>query len=558
MGSNRAENRAESRAGTRGARTALGIGAAVLLLAAVVGGWAFVRADGTEDPPLVVGTTVVPTSTDPGAAYDAGSAMLAGNLYQSLLTFVPGQDAPVPDAAESCAFDAGRLLVYRCVLRSDLTFSDGRAVTPADVKFSFDRVLAMAERERREAGDPSIPEGRRFDYQGPAGLLATLREVRVAGQEIVFRLNRPDAGFPFVVAGSAGAIVDRHSYPELEPRENGRVLGSGPFLLSRWTGDSAELVPNASYRGAARVPEGPVTVRYFEQDAGGTTGERLLAQAWQAGEIDVNDGRMPPEVMAGLSAGDPSHRAYEATGGGIRVLAFNTREGAPFHRAAARRAAAALLDREALTRRVQHDTVEPLYSLIPTGFAGHGTPYYDRYAGADTGALREELEEAGVDLPLPFRLAYSRGPANHEEARLIEEQLEAGGIFAVETEYHPWAEFVSGLYAAEPYDAYLVGWQPDFPDPATFTDQLLGPADGLNTGFRDAAIDELIAETQAEPDRARAAGAFRAAHERAAGSAPVIPLWQERVTILSGTDVAGIQLLPSSSGVWRLWELRRI
>ncbi|WP_159029781.1 ABC transporter substrate-binding protein [Streptomyces marincola] len=540
------------------AKGAIGIGLALVLAIGAIGGWMFFRSDGDEQEPIVVGSTATPSMLDPGGAFDAGASALMSNLYQSLLTYEPGQEQPVPDAAESCAFTDNQLTVYRCELREGLTFSNGREIAPEDVKFSFDRILAMADRAEREDADDSIPEDEKFAFAGPISLLATLDTVRVDGQDIIFELNKPDATFPFIVASTAGAIVDRENYEELEPRTDGKVDGSGPYVLTDFEPDQyAELAPNPDYDGVAEVSEYPIRVEYFTETEEASA-EEMLARAWENGEIDVNDGKMPPEVMAELSQTARDYRFTESTGASIRALGFNTREDAPMHDQALRQAAAAVLDREAITRRVQENTVEALYSLIPVGFTGHSTPYYDRYINASPDALREELEAAGHELPVRFDLAYSRGAANHAEAELIERQLEADGLFEVEITHYPWSEFVPTIYGPQPYDAYIIGWRADYPDPATFADQLVGPGDGLNTGYTSDTIGELINQTQAEPDRARAAEVFRDIDDRASEAASIVPIWQDKRITLSAPDIAGIQHLGSNSGVWRLWELHRI
>ncbi|WP_049576336.1 ABC transporter substrate-binding protein [Streptomyces sp. SBT349] len=541
------------------ARGAIGIGLAVVLVVGAIGGWMFFQSDDGEKEPIVVGSSSTPSMIDPGGAYDAGAAMLVSNLYQSLLTYAPGLERPVPDAAEQCDFADGQLTVFRCTLRDDLTFSSGRTVTPADVKFSYDRILAMAERAEREKADESIPEDEKFSFAGPASLLASLEAVRIDGQDIIFELNQPDATFPFIVAGSAGAIVDSESYEESEPRDDGEAVGSGPYVLTDYEPyEYAALEPNPDYQGANQSAEFPITIRYFTEGEDGTPAEELLAEAWENGEIDVNDGKMPPQIMADFDSSDLDYRVTESTGASIRVLGFNTREGAPMADAALRQAAAAMLDREAITRHVHRNTVESLYSLIPVGFTGHGTPYYDRYRDSDAEELRQELENAGYELPVPFALGYSRGAANHEEARVVEQQLEADGLFEVEITYYDWAEFVPTLYGNDPYDAYLVSWVADYPDPAAFTDVLLGPGDGLNTGFSSDDINGRIATTRQEPDRGRASEEFRIIHERATESAPIIPIFQDKAITISGQDITGIQHLASNGGVWRLWELRRV
>ncbi|MGP3966925.1 ABC transporter substrate-binding protein [Streptomyces sp. 6N223] len=538
-----------------------GIGLAVALVVGAIGGWMmFGSGDGDEEP-IVVGTTTTPTTADPAGTYDAGGWALVNNLFQSLLTFPPGEQVPVPDAAERCDFDDDRLTVYRCTLRSGLTFNNGDPVTPEDVQFSYDRILAMAQRAEAEAADDSLPEEEKFSYAGPAPLLSGLEEVRVDGQDIVFELARPNATFPFVVASAAGAIVDRDSYERTEPRTDGRVVGSGPFVMTSFDPEGiTELEPNPDYEGAAPAPEQPVTIRYFS-DAGDGTANEALARAWEAGEIDVNAGSMGPDAMAEVLAGKThGDQTYESTGADIRVMAFNTDEGRGMSNPVARRVAASLLDREQITHHVFHDTVEALYSLVPAGFPGHGTPYFDAYAGnAEAGpdALRQELLDAGLPVPVPFELAFARGAASGEEARLIEEQLEADGLFEVELRDYEWSELLRVTYSSRDFDAYIIGWVPDFPDPATFTD-LLGPADGLATGFGDPEIDDLLGQSQAEPDRGLASEFFKTINELAAAEAPIIPLWQSKTITIADLTIGGVERLSDGSGMWRLWELYRI
>ncbi|GAA1906425.1 ABC transporter substrate-binding protein [Streptomyces sodiiphilus] len=536
-----------------GAKGAIVIGLAVVLVVGVIGGWILLRSNGNNKEPIVVGTTTTPTMLDPGGAYDAGAWAVMSNLYQSLLTFSPGQEEPVPDAAEGCEFTDHELTVYRCTLRENLTFSNGVRITPEDVKFSVDRIKAMSDRAAEEAADDSIPADEKFTYAGPASLLSTLEATRVNGQDIIFELNEPDATFPYVLAGSTGAIVDSRSYEELEPRNDGTVMGSGPYVLTAFEhNEYAELRPNPQYKGVFGVPQNSITIRYFVE-------EDDLLKAWENDELDVVDGKMPPSYLAGINPSNPEFRVSETIGSAIRVMAFNTDEGMPMSSKAARQAAASSLDRNAITRHVHAHTVEPLYSLIPVGFTGHGTPFYDNYRDPDPDELRTRMENAGLQVPVKFHLAYSRGAATHEEAELIKQQLEADGLFEVDVKYYDWSEeFIPGVFGAREFDAFLVGWRPDYPDPATYTDNILGPGDGLSTGFSSKAIDELISSTRQESDRGRAATDYRALHELSSDNPPIIPIWQEKRFHLSTNDITGIQYLSDNSAVWRLWELRRI
>ncbi|MGW7369247.1 ABC transporter substrate-binding protein [Streptomyces sp. NPDC054841] len=504
----------------------------LVLLAAGLGAWKLLPSDDLRET-VTVGTTDAVTSLDPAGAYDAGSWALYSNLFQSLLTFTPGSATPVPDAAESCAFTGLNLQTYRCELRSDLTFASGRKVTAEDVKYSFDRMLRI-----------------KADV-GPQSLFTTLKSVTAEGRTVIFNLGSRDATFPQKVATGAGSIVDRSAYPADSLRKGSAVDGSGPYVLKGYRpGVSATLEPNPAYKGAVTKRGGPVVIRYFEAS-------EQLATAWKDKSVDVTHRQLPPSVIAGLGSSKEEVRIDEADSSEIRNLVFNVREGAPFAKQPVRQAVAAVIDRTALATAVYQATVEPLYSLIPQGISGHNTSYFDVNPKTDPKGAEKLLEEAGVRIPVRFTLAHRQDSAAAKEAAELRRQLESTGLFKVKVTDAEWQTFQKG-YAAGDYDAYTLGWLPDFPDPDNFVQPLVGRDSSLHTGYRSTRVDRLIQSTQQYSDRARAANDFRSIQKAVAEDAPLVPLWQKKDYVLSTEDITGSQYLSDGTGIWRLWELGRL
>lgn len=382
----------------------------VIVLAAGVGGWQLLPSDGDRPRAITVGTTDDVSGLDPAGSYDAGSWSLYSNLYQSLLTFEPRSAVPVPDAASSCRFVGENLRTYQCELRTGLTFSNGRALTAQDVKYSFDRMRTV------DVGDASSPKS----------LFESLASVETAGNRITFKLRTGDATFPFKVATGAGAIVDRSEYSAKQLRTGDTVVASGPYVLKDYkAGVSARLEPNPSYKGAVKAAGTPVEIRYYKE------AEQLDA-AWKAKEVDVTHRQMPPKVLAELGPGDREVRINESEGSEIRNLVFNLRDSSPMSSRSVRQAAAWLIDRNKIASEVYHGTVEPLYSLIPQGVTGHSTPYFDAYPNPDQARAEQLLRNAGLVPPVKITLGYSLGGATRPEAAELREQLQAGGLFEVE------------------------------------------------------------------------------------------------------------------------------
>ncbi|MDT9683236.1 ABC transporter substrate-binding protein [Streptomyces sp. TRM76323] len=504
----------------------------VLLVAAGVGAWQLLPTDEGKNRPISVGTTDDVSSLDPAGAYDAGSWAVYGNVYQSLLTFEPGSTNPVPDAADTCGFTGTSLTTYTCTLREGLVFSNGREVTARDVEYSFDRMLGIAA------------------DVGPAALFPTLESVTARGREVVFELSARDATFPLKLATGAGAIVDSTRYPEDRLREDTAVDGSGPYVLAEYQpGVRALLEPNPHYRGAMARPGTPVEVRYFAE------GEQLAA-AWRSGDIDVTHRQLPPQMISTFDPSEEGVQMTEATTAEIRSVVFDVREDSPMAEKAVRRAVATLIDRHRIADGPHHSTVEPLYSLIPRGFVGHSTPFFDLYPDGDRAVeqARKLLRDAGVDTPVSFTYAHRAGETWAAEAVELRRQLETSGLFRVKIVSAEWKEFQKG-YANGAYDAYGLGWLPDFPDSDSFTQPLVGRDNALQNAYADSRVDRLIAATQQYGDRSRAVDDFKEIQARVAEDVPLVPLWQKKDYVLSSPDVTGSQYLSDGTGIWRLWRL---
>ncbi|MFI5962759.1 ABC transporter substrate-binding protein [Streptomyces asoensis] len=502
----------------------------LVLAVAGVGGWQLLPSQDSGGGTIDVGTTDTVTSLDPAGAYDAGSWALFSNVFQSLLTYVPGGAAPVPDAARSCSFAKDGLTTYICELRDDLTFAGGAKVTAEDVKYSFDRVKKI-----------------NADV-GPASLFSTLKSVDARNLTVTFHLSSPDATFPFKVATGAGSIVDHTRYPADGLRAGSRVDGTGPYELTAYVrGKKAQLTPNSRYRGAVSTGS-RVELRYYPDPA-------ALEKAWKAEDIQAATRQLPPAALAALDTSDPGRRVYEAEGSETRNLYFDTRPGSPLHDTDVRRALAWLVDREQLASSVYDGTVEPLYSLVPTGITGHTTSFFDSYPQRDTAKARKLLKSAGVTLPVKFTYGYGLGSgAAAAEARELKRQLEASGLFRVDVKGYEWTDFQK-RWATGKLDAYAVGWVADYPDPDTFAGPLVGTDSTMNTGYSSKTVDGYIAGSRQLADRSRVADDFRKLQQVIAEDVPVVPLWQRKEYVVTGADIGGGQFLADGTGVFRLWKL---
>lgn len=530
-------------------RKTLVLSAVVGLLAPVLAACGGTDSGDSGGKAIVVGTTdsfvsdkKAPAPFDPAYAYsyDAGAWNILRPTLQSLLRIPRGGGLPVPDAASGCRFTDTESESYRCKLRSGLKFSNGDAVTAADVKFSLDRVTRIN------------------DSNGPAGLLDNIDTIEpVSDHELVFHLKTPDATFPYKLATPAAGIVQKGIYPSDRLRKGFIADGSGPYTLKAVVkgGRLRKVVftRNPRYKGPLKLQNDKVEIRLFGDAA-------AMGAALKSGGIDMMTRSMSPEQIKKLSTGStPGINFVESPGLAIRYLAFNTDDPSVKNKAV-RQAMAALVDRGQLVSEVYGATAEPLYSLIPSSMTGHTNSFFDKYGNPSKTEAAKILHDAGITRKVRLTLHYTTdhyGPGTAKEFALLKQQLNASGLFDVTTQGTPWAQYRPAQKSRD-YAVYGLGWFPDFPDSDDFVAPFLDKGNYLNTPYVNKLIrTKYIPESRRAADRAAAAGTFERIQDVVADDVPVLPLWQDKEYVAARDDLTGAEWALSSLSALQIWELGR-
>ncbi|MDQ0767242.1 ABC transporter substrate-binding protein [Streptomyces canus] len=509
--------------------------AAVVSISLVAGCGVFSSSAGGGGP-IVVGTTSAPSTLDPAESWD-GSWELFRNVYQTLLAYPNGATTPQPDAAKTCAFTDSGKRTYRCELRPGLKFTGGDTLDARAVKYSIDRI--------RTINAPG----------GPAGLLGSLDRVQVLGdREVVFRLNKADATFPFVLATPAMSIVDPDDYPARSLRRDESVHGSGPYTLKSYEeGKQAELVRNDNYQGFADRQNDAVTIRYFDDSA-------TMVEALRSGAIDVTyRGLAASDIVALQSWNSTDLQLIDGVGADINYLVFNPKDpwaGIP----AVRRAVAQVVDRPAIAFNVYQGTVDALYSMVPAGLTGHTASYFDVYGDPSTSKARQILADAGITQRVPLTFWYTTdryGSETVKEFRELKRQLDGSGLFTITLKSRPWKTYVVGYQRGE-YPVFGRGWFPDFPDADNFIAPFVGDHNTLGTPYPSPVITgKLLPEARAENDRGEVVEDFEKAQQILVNDARLIPLWQGRQYIAASDDISGGEQALDPSTIMMMWKLHR-
>lgn len=485
-----------------------------------------------------VGTTDSVSALDPAGSFDAGSRAVQAQVFPNLVALDVDGLAVVPDLAATAAFTSATQ--YTVTLPPRLTWANGDELTSSDVKFSFDRQLAIA------------------DADGPSSLLGNLASVDTPDDTtVVFTLRSDnDQSFPAVLASAAGAIVDEEVFRADAVTDDGDIVDAdafgGPFAITDIAADGAiTLSPNANHRGLIDAPAaGSVVLAPYASSSD-------LASDVADGKVDVAMGTIA-DADIGALRDDDGVIVHEGPGGETRLLAFDlgtmpfgtaTAEADSGKAQAVRQAAASLVDRPSLADEVHAGSFAPLYSVLPAGLATPATPFKTLYGngsgGPDASAAAGALSAAAVPTPVALTIGYASddlyGAKSAAEYEALAAQLEAGGLFTVDLVPASTDEYAAGI-AAGAYPAFQVGVDPRLPDASAYLAPLVSTSDGLGGGYADAATDQLVAQQAVEADAEARGRDIADIEDRVAALVPAVPLLQSSQIVVASTDIDGVLL----------------
>ncbi|WP_421734969.1 ABC transporter substrate-binding protein [Cellulomonas sp.] len=485
---------------------------------------------------LTIGTTDKVTTLDPAGSYDNGSFAVMNQVFPFLMNTPYGSPDVEPDIAISAEFTAPT--EYTVVLKPDLKWANGHDLTSSDVKFSFDRQVAIA------------------DENGPSSLLYNLDSTEaVDDTTVVFHLkSENDQIFPQILSSPAGPIVDEEVFaadavtPDTEIVDGNAFAGQ--YTITSYSFN--ELVSYEAYKDymgvlpAAKTAE--VNVKYYADSSN-------LKLDIQEGNIDVAFRSLSATDIEDLSTNDKV-KVIDGPGGEIRYITFNfdtqpfgakTPEADPAKALAVRQAVADLIDRAPLSEQVYKGTYTPLYSYVPDGLTGATESlkglYGDGDGGPDADKAKAALEDAGVTTPVTLSLQYSNdhyGPSSADEYALIKEQLEKDGLFSVDLQTTEWVQYAKDR-TADVYPAYQLGWFPDYSDADNYLTPFFLTENFLSNHYVNQEVNDMILEQATTTDPDARTALIEGIQDAVAQDLSTVPYLQGAQVAVVGTDVTGTE-----------------
>ena len=279
-------------------RWGLGILAGSILLSSSVSSFA----QSPADPKKVLRYVfpVAETGFDPAGVHDLYSAHVNGSIFETLFTYdyLASPAKLVPRTAAALPEVSAGGLTYTIRLQKGIYFAADpvfkgkkRELTSADYVYTFKRLL-----------DPSLRSPNSWLLDGRIlGMEALLKQAQKTGKfnydqsvaglqtpdryTLVIRLTSPDQNFPMLLAHQPAGAVAREVIEKYRDKAGfvmGHPIGTGPYMLSRWTpGSRIILKANPDFRSfvwnfKASTPEDQKIVKAMQ-------GKKMP----QIGEIDI-------------------------------------------------------------------------------------------------------------------------------------------------------------------------------------------------------------------------------------------------------------------------------
>jgi ABC-type transport system substrate-binding protein len=495
----------------------------------------------------------MPVNLDPRVGTDANSQYLDGLIFSSLVAHDSEMNI-VPDLAER--WETLDPLTYVLHLRRGVKFHDGRTMTSADVKYTFETILN---------GDVKTPK------RGTYRMVASVEAPDDA--TIVFHLREPYASFLWNLTRPGVGIVPRGStVAENSQHPN----GTGPFrFVSATTDEDVVLDRNPSYFGWSKRAGDTQTAMpgsksdiirislpahdnaSVEPDAATDLIERVRFRVVPDAIVRALELRKGTAdlLMNGLTA-DMSVTlakdglvAEEQPGTMLGYIAFNFDDPILAHREV-RQALAYATDRATLIRYLMHGQARPASGLLPPNHWAND-PNVKQY-DFDPAQAERLLDAAGFPRGADgVRFHLELKSSTEESARLLCEALaDEWKRVGIKIDLRPleFATFYADIVRGS-FQLYTHRWVGGNNDPDMFEYVFSSkkiPPDGANRGhYRSAALDALLDQQRVEMDRDKRKAILSEIQKIVAVDEPYINLWYWDNVCVHQTRVANVTISPT-------------
>jgi oligopeptide transport system substrate-binding protein len=403
-----------------------------------------------------------PATLDPALATDTNSVFVIDQLFSGLVRVDEDTGEVLPNLASSWTIDSsGTIFTFN--LRSGLKWSDGTSLNANDVRYGILRTLDPANDANYASSLYIIKNAE--DYN--KGIISDPNQVGatvVNDTTLVITMEYPSSNAISKLAlwfarPMPKNAIDTYGDDWTEP---GKIVTSGPYLLSEWDHDDHILLQkNPSFYDASNVKIEKVKLWMVD-----------ITEAWEMYLDDRLAMVSPTNSQLDIARNDPilKQQVHISPDACTYYYGFSISE-EPFDNVLVRKAFIAATNRRGLISAVTGGSQQPALTYTPPDIFGHvdgyaenvGIPYNPNQA-------RQWLSDAGYPngqgLPA-ITLWYNTSEGHQAIAEYIRNSWHDVLGVNVSLQHISWNDYLDQLGKGE-FQVWRNGWCMDYPDAYNF------------------------------------------------------------------------------------------
>lgn len=470
---------------------------------------------------------------DPGVSMDNLSWKITYPAYERLLELKGSTTDLKPGLAEKWKVSTDGL-VYTFTLSKGHKFSDGTEVNAAAVKFTFDRILAIAK--------------------GPADTYGVIKQIKVIDANTVeFDLKNAFPPFLSTLTTNYGGIVNpkvmqhEKSADKAQDYLSNHTAGSGTYQLKDWKkGDYIELTLNPN------VTVNPVIKEVYFKFVADASAARLQLEK---NDIDIAEG-IPIEQLNEMK--DKVNLVKKPSLFVDYVYLNSTKGNVALKNTKVRQAINYAVDYKSIISKVMMGYATPMVGPIPAGLWGHDSTL--KQYTYDKEKAKSLLKESGVK-NIQLDLLYSdRFPNWEQEALVMQSNLADIGI-KLNLNKVAYATMRDEIDAGK-FDLSMGVWSPDYADPFMFMNYWFDSKNAGLSGDRafyvNKDVDVLLRKAASIGDKTERTKIYIDVQKTVIEDAPYIYLYQKDFVLPISKNVKGNVYNPMLEGIYNFSQMSKV
>jgi peptide/nickel transport system substrate-binding protein len=473
------------------------------------------------DNTLTIGIAKEPAKLNPVLIPGVFGEAVAGNIFDTLISFKESASTPAPALAEKWQIsEDGK--VYTFHLREGVTFHNGMPLKAADVKYTLEAIMNP---------DNASPSKEFFD---PIESIDVIDDLTV-----VIKLKDPYAPFLLALGSATAGII-----PEKLASEQGmddfdrKPIGTGPFKFVEWLPDERIVLEKNSeyFLGSPNLDR--VVFRPIPKP-------EVMAAEIESGGIDIAHRLLPQDVARLESSGQL--QVMTIPGLGNSYVGFSSTL-SPFSDLRFREAVYNAVPFDPAIAGIWKGVGERAYTWIPAGVFPEDTEYMkSRALGYDPARAKElfaQLRKDGVlEDGFDFSIYTSQNPFRVKIATAIATELRKYDINA-KVESLEWGTLFP-ILKGDQCGVYVMGWG-SVPDPDRWTYKIFHTGSTMNfSKYSKPEIDKALELGRTLVDPAERGEQYKIVMRTALAEDYIhIPLVFKSVTAVAGPNVRDFQPSP--------------